>query len=160
MARTRISRFGDDGEHLTQNDVIPLTLLHGKKTAKHVKSSPKSPAPPRSHEQSPVISTPRPCAKPKPPPRPSPRRHLPIQDHASRLRAIRRRAGDYHTRNPRRFRGRGTGTNRSHAGTLPPDIATALVTACGTLARIEEIEDLRDRLSALEKATSPPTSKP
>lgn len=45
------------------------------------------------------------------------------------------------------------------AGTLPPDVAAQLVTAAGTLARVEEIEDLRDRLAALEKATRPPTNQ-
>ena len=40
------------------------------------------------------------------------------------------------------------------AGSLPPDIAALLVTAAGTLARVEEVEDLRDRLAALEKATA------
>ena len=40
------------------------------------------------------------------------------------------------------------------AGSLPPDIAALLVTAAGTLARVEEVEDLRARLAALEKATA------
>jgi hypothetical protein len=44
------------------------------------------------------------------------------------------------------------------AGTLPPDIAAQLVTAAGTLARVEEVEELRDRLAALEKALTPPTA--
>jgi hypothetical protein len=44
------------------------------------------------------------------------------------------------------------------AGTLPPDIAAQLVTAAGTLARVEEVQELRDRIAALEKATTPPTT--
>lgn len=44
------------------------------------------------------------------------------------------------------------------AGNLPPDIAAGLVTAAGTLARVEEIEELRDRIAALEKATRPPNT--
>lgn len=43
------------------------------------------------------------------------------------------------------------------SGNLPPDVAAQLVTAAAQLARVEEIEDLRDRLTALEKATRPPT---
>ena len=46
------------------------------------------------------------------------------------------------------------------SGSVPPDIAGQLVTALGTLCRIEEVEDLRDRVAALEKATSPPNQKP
>lgn len=42
------------------------------------------------------------------------------------------------------------------SGTLAPDIAAQLVAAVGTFCRIEEIEDLRDRIAALEKATRPP----
>jgi hypothetical protein len=45
------------------------------------------------------------------------------------------------------------------SGSLPPDLAAQLVTAAGTLARVEEIEDLRDRLLALEKATIPTEPK-
>jgi hypothetical protein len=45
------------------------------------------------------------------------------------------------------------------SGSLPPDLAAQLVTAAGTLARVEEIQDLRDRLSALEKATIPTEPK-
>lgn len=46
------------------------------------------------------------------------------------------------------------------AGTLPPDIAAGLVAAAGTLARVEELEELKDRLAAIEKAVSPPNRKP
>ena len=42
------------------------------------------------------------------------------------------------------------------SGTLAPDIAAQLVAAVGTFCRIEEIEELRDRIAALEKATRPP----
>lgn len=42
------------------------------------------------------------------------------------------------------------------SGTLAPDIAAQLVTAVGTFCRIEEIEELRVRIAALEKATRPP----
>jgi hypothetical protein len=45
------------------------------------------------------------------------------------------------------------------SGSIAPDLAASLVTAAGTLARVEEIEDLRDRLSALEKATATTPSK-
>lgn len=38
-------------------------------------------------------------------------------------------------------------------GTLPPDIAAQLVSATAQLCRIEEIDDLRGRLEALEHAT-------
>lgn len=43
-------------------------------------------------------------------------------------------------------------------GAVAPDIAGQLVTALGTLCRIEEVEDLRDRIAALEKATRPITT--
>lgn len=42
------------------------------------------------------------------------------------------------------------------SGTLAPDIAAQLVAAVGTFCRIEEIEELRDRIAALEMATRPP----
>ena len=42
------------------------------------------------------------------------------------------------------------------SGTLAPDIAAQLVTAVGTFCRIEEVEELRDRVAALEKATNSP----
>ena len=42
------------------------------------------------------------------------------------------------------------------SGTLAPDIAAQLVAAVGTFCRIEEIEELRVRIAALEKATRPP----
>lgn len=42
------------------------------------------------------------------------------------------------------------------SGTLAPDIAAQLVSAVGTFCRIEEIEELRIRIAALEKATRPP----
>lgn len=42
------------------------------------------------------------------------------------------------------------------SGTLAPDIAAQLVSAVGTFCRIEEVEDLRVRISSLEKATRPP----
>jgi hypothetical protein len=41
------------------------------------------------------------------------------------------------------------------SGMLAPDIAAQLVAAVGTFCRIEEIEELRDRIAALEKATRP-----
>lgn len=44
------------------------------------------------------------------------------------------------------------------SGTLAPDIAAQLVTAVGTFCRIEEIEELRTRIAALEKATRPTTT--
>jgi hypothetical protein len=37
-------------------------------------------------------------------------------------------------------------------GELPPDIAAQLVAAAGTLARIIEIDGLKDRLESLERA--------
>lgn len=46
------------------------------------------------------------------------------------------------------------------SGTLAPDIAAQLVTAVGTFCRIEEIEELRTRIAALEKATRPTTTAP
>jgi hypothetical protein len=46
------------------------------------------------------------------------------------------------------------------AGGIPPDIAGQLVTALGTLCRIEEIEELRHRIAALEKATLSQIKKP
>lgn len=39
------------------------------------------------------------------------------------------------------------------SGDLPADIASQLVTAVGGLVRVEEIEELRERLTALERAT-------
>ena len=42
------------------------------------------------------------------------------------------------------------------SGALAPDIAAQLVAAVGTFCRIEEIEELRERIAALEKATRPP----
>jgi hypothetical protein len=42
------------------------------------------------------------------------------------------------------------------SGTLAPDIAAQLVSAVSTFCRIEEIEELRVRIAALEKATRPP----
>lgn len=42
------------------------------------------------------------------------------------------------------------------SGTLAPDLAAQLVSAVGTFCRIEEIEELRVRIAALEKATRPP----
>ena len=44
------------------------------------------------------------------------------------------------------------------SGTLAPDIAAQLVTAVGTFCRIEEIEELRTRIAALETATRPTTT--
>ena len=41
------------------------------------------------------------------------------------------------------------------SGELAPDIASSLVSAAGTLARVQEIQDLADRLEALEKALNP-----
>lgn len=41
------------------------------------------------------------------------------------------------------------------SGELAPDTAGALVSAAGTLARVHEIQDLADRLEALEKALNP-----
>lgn len=38
------------------------------------------------------------------------------------------------------------------SGMLPPDVSAQLVTALGTLCRIEETEELRDRITALENA--------
>jgi hypothetical protein len=40
------------------------------------------------------------------------------------------------------------------AGSLPPDIAAQLVAAVGTFCRIEEVEELRERIRAIEKAIS------
>ncbi len=37
-------------------------------------------------------------------------------------------------------------------GEIPPDVATQLVGAVGTLARIIEIDELKDRLESLERA--------
>ena len=48
------------------------------------------------------------------------------------------------------------------SGNLNPDTASQLITAIGTVCRIEEIDSLRNRISALEKATTPnkqPTTK-
>lgn len=44
------------------------------------------------------------------------------------------------------------------SGTLAPDIAAQLVSAVGAFCRIEEIEELRVRIAALEIATRPPTT--
>jgi hypothetical protein len=44
------------------------------------------------------------------------------------------------------------------SGELAPDIASSLVSAAGTLARVQEIQELADRLEALEKATRPISS--
>lgn len=41
------------------------------------------------------------------------------------------------------------------SGTLAPDIGAQLVTAIGTFCRIEEVEELRARIAALEIATRP-----
>jgi hypothetical protein len=38
------------------------------------------------------------------------------------------------------------------AGEVAPDVAAQLVQALGTTARVEEVEDLRARLEALERA--------
>ena len=46
------------------------------------------------------------------------------------------------------------------SGMLPPDIAAQLVAAVGTFCRIEEVEELRERISAIEKATNQPKTKP
>ena len=43
--------------------------------------------------------------------------------------------------------------NATASGTLAPDIAAQLVSAVGTFCRIEETEDLRIRISSLERAT-------
>ncbi len=49
------------------------------------------------------------------------------------------------------------------SGNLTPDTASQLITAIGTVCRIEEIDNLRERISSLEKATSinkpPPTKR-
>lgn len=45
------------------------------------------------------------------------------------------------------------------AGSLPPDTAAQLVAAVGTFCRIEEVEELRGRITALEKATAITPSK-
>ncbi len=37
-------------------------------------------------------------------------------------------------------------------GDLPPDVAAQLVAAVGTLARIIEVDELKDRLESLERA--------
>ena len=37
-------------------------------------------------------------------------------------------------------------------GRLPPDVATQMVAAVGTLARVAEIDELKERLAALESA--------
>ncbi len=39
-------------------------------------------------------------------------------------------------------------------GRLPPDVAAQLVSAVGTLARVVEIDELKERLAALESAVS------
>ena len=44
------------------------------------------------------------------------------------------------------------------SGNLAPDIAAQLVSAVGTFCRIEEIEELRIRIAALESATRPITA--
>lgn len=46
------------------------------------------------------------------------------------------------------------------SGAIPPDNAAQLVSAVGTFCRIEETEELRERIAALEKAISSPTKKP
>ena len=38
------------------------------------------------------------------------------------------------------------------SGQLPPDVASQLVTAVGTLARVVELEELKDRIESLERA--------
>lgn len=45
------------------------------------------------------------------------------------------------------------------SGAMPPDIAAQLVAAVGTFCRIEDVEDLRERIDALEKATRPTTTQ-
>jgi hypothetical protein len=48
------------------------------------------------------------------------------------------------------------------SGNLTPDTASQLISAIGTLCRIEEIDSLRERISGLEKATTnnkQPTTK-
>lgn len=46
----------------------------------------------------------------------------------------------------------------SASGMLAPDISAQFITAIGTLCRIEEAEELRDRITALEKATQSKTT--
>lgn len=46
------------------------------------------------------------------------------------------------------------------AGELPPDIAGQLITSLGAVCRIEEVEELRDRITALERATQTTTTTP
>jgi len=41
-------------------------------------------------------------------------------------------------------------------GHIPPDTAAQLVAAVGTFARVLEVEELRDRLEAIERAINPP----
>lgn len=42
--------------------------------------------------------------------------------------------------------------NAAANGDLPPDIAAQLVSAVASVARVEEMENIKDRLEALEKA--------
>ena len=44
-------------------------------------------------------------------------------------------------------------------GLLPPDVAAQLVSAVGTLARVVEIDELKERLAALEMVVVPPKSR-
>lgn len=44
------------------------------------------------------------------------------------------------------------------AGQCPPDTAASLVSAIGAFCRIEEFEELRVRIAALERATRPPAN--
>ena len=44
-------------------------------------------------------------------------------------------------------------------GLLPPDVAAQLVSAVGTLARVVEIDELKERLAALEMVVSPKKSR-
>lgn len=39
-------------------------------------------------------------------------------------------------------------------GSVPPDAAGRLVTACGSLATLEHLDQIKERLAALEKATA------
>ena len=41
-------------------------------------------------------------------------------------------------------------------GLLPPDVALQMVSAVGTLARVVEIDELKERLAALEMVVVPP----
>jgi hypothetical protein len=44
-------------------------------------------------------------------------------------------------------------------GLLPPDVAAQLVAAVGTLARVVEIDELKERLAALEMVVAPKKSR-